>query len=96
LGPDEAARKTKFLFGGQQQRVAIARCLAMGADYILADEPTGNLDGGNAQMIMEIFSAVSKEQGKCVIIATHSQLVKAYSHVSFHLKDKTLELAEVP
>lgn len=94
LQTDEIVRKIKFLSGGQQQRVAIARCLATGADYILADEPTGNLDSENARMIMDIFATLSQKQNKCIIIATHSEMVKKYSDISFKFRDKGLEIVE--
>lgn len=94
LETDEITRKIKFLSGGQQQRVAIARCLATGADYILADEPTGNLDSENAEMIMNILVTLAREQHKCIVIATHSEMVKKYSDICYCLQDKKLKLME--
>lgn len=71
LDKDEAERRVLKLSGGQQQRVAIARALSYNPDIILADEPTGNLDGETQKEIMEIFSSLAK-QGKCVILVSHS------------------------
>ena len=71
LDDDEAERRVLKLSGGQQQRVAIARALSYNPDIILADEPTGNLDGETQKEIMEIFSSLAK-QGKCVILVSHS------------------------
>ena len=71
LDEDEAERRVLKLSGGQQQRVAIARALSYDPDIILADEPTGNLDGETQKEIMEIFSSLAK-QGKCVILVSHS------------------------
>ena len=62
------------LSGGQQQRVAIARALLLGADLLLADEPTGNLDAATAQSILDLFTDLTK-QGKTIILVTHDPAV---------------------
>ena len=71
LDEDEANRRVLKLSGGQQQRVAIARALSYDPDIILADEPTGNLDGETQNEIMNIFRELTN-QGKCVILVSHS------------------------
>ena len=71
LDEDEANRRVLKLSGGQQQRVAIARALSYNPDIILADEPTGNLDGETQEEIMAIFRELA-DQGKCVILVSHS------------------------
>ena len=71
LDEDEANRRVLKLSGGQQQRVAIARALSYDPDIILADEPTGNLDTETQNEIMSIFRELTN-QGKCVIIVSHS------------------------
>lgn len=63
-------KKADLLSGGEQQRVAIVRALAKKADLILADEPTGNLDNKNKNIIMNILHKVNKE-GTTLIIVTH-------------------------
>ena len=71
LDEDEANRRVLKLSGGQQQRVAIARALSYDPDIILADEPTGNLDRDTQKEIIEIFRELAN-QGKCVILVSHS------------------------
>ena len=71
LDSDESNRRVLKLSGGQQQRVAIARALSYDADIILADEPTGNLDGETQKEIMSIFRQLA-DSGKCVILVSHS------------------------
>ena len=61
------------LSGGEQQRVAIARALANDPAIILADEPTGNLDGDNARKIAELLSSTCRERGKSLILVTHNR-----------------------
>lgn len=71
LNEDEANRRVLKLSGGQQQRVAIARALSYDSKIILADEPTGNLDGDTQNEIMQIFRTLA-DSGKCVILVSHS------------------------
>ena len=71
LDDGEANRRVLKLSGGQQQRVAIARALSYDPDIILADEPTGNLDRDTQKEIMDIFRELAN-QGKCVILVSHS------------------------
>lgn len=83
LGLDQETIKRPIsrISGGQKQRTAIARALIKDAGYILADEPTGNLDKENARVIMEILADLAHRQNKCVIIATHSDLVCSYADI---------------
>ncbi len=73
-GLDESLfkRLPNYLSGGEQQRVAIARAISTGADIIIADEPTGNLDKATALDIVGLFDDLAHKEGKCVIVATHS------------------------
>lgn len=86
LDEDEANRRILKLSGGQQQRVAIARALSYDPEIILADEPTGNLDGETQNDIMEIFAKLAKEENKCVIIVTHSPEVTEKADIVYELK----------
>jgi putative ABC transport system ATP-binding protein len=78
---DRVEHKPTELSGGQMQRVAIARSLAMNPDIVLADEPTGNLDSTSGSDIMSIFTELWK-QGSTMIIITHDPaLAKRASRV---------------
>jgi len=72
---EKARRKVLMLSGGEQQRIAIARALAHNPELIIADEPTGNLDKDTENSILKIFTRLAHEEGKCVIIVTHSRRV---------------------
>lgn len=85
LDRDEANRRVLKLSGGQQQRVAIARALSYGPEFILADEPTGNLDSETQDDIMKILHKLA-EEGKGIIIVTHSKEVAEASDVVYELK----------
>jgi putative ABC transport system ATP-binding protein len=62
------------LSGGQQQRVAIARALLLGADLVLADEPTGNLDRASSQTILDLFAELA-QRGRTIVLVTHDPAV---------------------
>lgn len=78
------------LSGGEQQRVAIARSLATGSGILLADEPTGNLDGENSRNVVEILTRLAHEEGYCVIIVTHDPAIAEASDVVYHMADGIL------
>lgn len=75
------------LSGGEQQRAAVARALAAEPAVLLADEPSGNLDQGNAERLHELFSALASEMGLGLVVVTHNMALAA-------LADRTLSLEE--
>ncbi|MDO5540424.1 MAG: ABC transporter ATP-binding protein [Eubacteriales bacterium] len=83
-------RNVNRLSGGEQQRVAIARAISTNAEILLADEPTGNLDADTAKEIMDIFIRLAHEEGKCVIVVTHSQEFAQVADVVVRLEGKRL------
>jgi len=68
---DKLKRLPGQLSGGEQQRVAIARALIMEPSYVFADEPTGNLDTANGDVVMQLLKRINKEKGATIIMVTH-------------------------
>ncbi len=64
-------KKASKISGGQQQRVAIARALINSPSIIMGDEPTGNLDSKNTQIVFDVFRELAKERGQTIISVTH-------------------------
>ena len=91
---ETADRKVLKLSGGEQQRTGIARALAHDPDIIIADEPTGNLDSDTERDVLKIFSSLAHDEGKCVIIVTHSQKVSSIADEVLRLKDGLLSPAK--
>ena len=75
------------LSGGEQQRVAIARALATDPAFVLADEPTGNLDATNSENLLKLFAYLRAQTGKTFIIATHDPNVAAHAGRIIRLLD---------
>jgi putative ABC transport system ATP-binding protein len=75
------------LSGGERQRVAIARSLANGASVLLADEPTGNLDSENADLILDLIAGLRREQNFTLILVTHDLSVARQAGRIIKMKD---------
>lgn len=92
VGIDPADRKRKVLqlSGGEQQRVAIARALSHDPEVIIADEPTGNLDGENQQKVVHILLNLAHKENRCIIIVTHSKEVAAFADETYTISEGCL------
>ena len=76
-----------MLSGGEQQRVAVARALANDPSLILADEPTGNLDQANSELLFQMLCKVARERGKTVLIVTHNRDMAKRCDTLLHMRD---------
>ncbi len=85
LSPELYGRLPSTLSGGEQQRVAIARCLLSDTDIIVADEPTGNLDVNNTQEIIHLMSDIAHQKHKIIIVVTHDPAVAAQADSCYEL-----------
>ena len=77
------------LSGGEQQRLSVSRALALGAPFILADEPTGHLDKANSSVVIDLLVTEAAARGQGVVVATHDPEVAGRCH-------RTLDLAARP
>jgi putative ABC transport system ATP-binding protein len=75
------------LSGGEQQRVAIARALATDPAFVLADEPTGNLDAKNSENVLKLIAYLREQTGKTFIIATHDPIVASHADRAIRIVD---------
>ena len=86
---DFAKKRCNELSGGQKQRVAIARAIVNNPKIVIADEPTGALDSGNAKQIMEIFKKLQQD-GKTVVFVTHDMNIASYADRIIEIQDGRL------
>jgi len=84
---DQALKPASKLSGGQQQRVAIARALINDPLLIMGDEPTGNLDSKNTNIVFDIFQELAHNQGQTIIAVTHDNDFAASSDRTIEMQD---------
>ena len=90
IDKETAKRKANRLSGGEKQRIAIARALINNPEIILADEPTGNLDIENSNMIVDIFLKLAHEYDKCVIMVTHNPDIAKMCDEEYSISNKNI------
>jgi putative ABC transport system ATP-binding protein len=82
------------LSGGEQQRVALARAFAAEPAVLLADEPTGNLDGATGARVLETLDGLRRDAGTTMVLVTHDPAVAARADRKVHLRDGRVERVE--
>ena len=84
---DKLHHKPIELSGGEQQRVAIARAVINHPAIVLADEPTGNLDSENSEIVLKMLSDLNKKLGQTIVMITHNPEAAAYSQRVIEMRD---------
>jgi putative ABC transport system ATP-binding protein len=79
------------LSGGEQQRVALARAFAARPPILLADEPTGNLDGATGRIVLDLMTELHRREGTTLVLVTHDPVVAALAGRQIHLRDGRVE-----
>lgn len=88
-----AHHRPSEMSGGEQQRAAVARALALDPPVVLADEPSGNLDHQNAERLHDLFAALTADVGVGIVVVTHNRSLAERAHRVLHLEDGRLEPA---
>jgi putative ABC transport system ATP-binding protein len=83
-------RFPNMLSGGERQRVAIARALATGSKLLLADEPTGNLDVANGDVVVKLLTDLARQDNLAVVIVTHDLAIAKKADIVLHMQDGEL------
>ena len=91
ISEETAERKVMHISGGEQQRVCIARALSHSPEIVMADEPTGNLDEANSHEIMRIFRRLAHEEGRCVIVISHTEKMWSYGDEIYTIGGKKVK-----
>jgi putative ABC transport system ATP-binding protein len=90
ISEEKHRRRPLHLSGGEQQRVSIARALSNNPKFILADEPTGNLDSNTGKIIVDLLKRLAKSENTTIIAVTHDQSIADQAEVVLHMKDGKL------
>ena len=93
---DKGGRRTGELSGGEGQRVAVARALALAPKVIFADEPTGSLDSLTGEKVMDLMTRLAREQGATVVIVTHDARTAAYADRVAMVRDGVVSCVDIP
>jgi putative ABC transport system ATP-binding protein len=84
---DRLHHRPSEMSGGEQQRVAIARAIINEPKIVLADEPTGNLDSRNSEIVLAMLRQLNKEFGQTIVMITHNPEAAAYGDSVVHMRD---------
>jgi ABC-type lipoprotein export system ATPase subunit len=87
---EKAASFPHQLSGGEMQRAAIARALVHEPNVVIADEPTGNLDSANADIVLHLLQRITREMGHTVLMATHSREAAEFASTVLSMRDGRL------
>lgn len=91
LGVEECLKKYPYeISGGQQQRINLIRALSMKPALLLCDEPTGNLDSANSEVVTELLLELSNNQGTTLLVVTHDDEVSQHFKSVYHMVDGVL------
>jgi putative ABC transport system ATP-binding protein len=93
---DKGGRRTGELSGGEAQRVAVARALALAPKVIFADEPTGSLDSLTGEKVMALLTDLAREQGATVVLVTHDARIAAYADRIATVRDGIVSSVDLP
>lgn len=90
--PDNLNKLPEEYSGGQCQRIAIARAMVIHPGILLADEPTGNLDSQNRELVLDLISKINRKLGATILMVTHSVSERKYADTVIEIKDGLIKV----